>query len=51
MKNKTKDLKKDVNSIFTIDVNTQELIDAKNKSYVEINKRNDVINIVEKNIK
>lgn len=46
----TKDLKKDVNSIFTIDVNTQELIDAKNKSYVEINKRNDVINIIEKKI-
>jgi len=38
------------NSIYAIDINTQDLIDAKNKSYIETNAYNNVINIVEKKI-
>ena len=43
-------IKKNNNSIFAIDINTQDLIDAKNKSYIEKNAYNNVINIVEKKI-
>ncbi len=38
------------NSIYAIDINTQELVDAKNKSYLEKDVYNNVINIVEKKI-
>ena len=38
------------NSIATIDLNEIELIDAKNKSYVEVNSLGVVSNIVEKNV-
>lgn len=43
-------LKKKNNSIFAIDINTQDLVDTKNKSYIEKNAYNNVINIVEKKI-
>ncbi len=43
-------LKKINNSVYAIDINTQELIDAKNKSYIEKNVYNNIINIVEKKI-
>jgi hypothetical protein len=43
-------LKKISNSVYAIDVNTLDLVDAKNKSYIEKNIYNNVINIVEKKI-
>tara|TARA_Y200000002_G_C22676435_1_gene662278 strand:+ start:332 stop:1405 length:1074 start_codon:yes stop_codon:yes gene_type:complete len=43
-------LKKINNSVYAIDINTQDLIDAKNKSYIEKNIYNNIVNIVEKKI-
>jgi hypothetical protein len=43
-------LKKISNSVYAIDINTLDLVDAKNKSYIEKNIYNNVINIVEKKI-
>ena len=43
-------LKNIENSIYAININTQDLVDAKNKSYIEKNAYNNVINIVEKKI-
>ena len=42
--------KKIQNIVYAIDINTQDLVDAKNKSYIEFNKKNIVTNIVEKKI-
>jgi hypothetical protein len=38
------------NIVGAIDINTQDFIDAKNKSYIEFNKKNIITNIVEKKI-
>lgn len=38
------------NIICAADINTQDLVDAKNKSYIEFNKNNIITNIVEKKI-
>lgn len=38
------------NSVAVVDLNTVDLIDAKNKSYVEVDKLNHIKNIVEKNV-
>ena len=42
--------KKIQNIVYAIDINTQDLVDAKNKSYIKFNKKNILTNIVEKKI-
>ena len=42
--------KKIKNIVCAADINTQDFIDAKNKSYIEFNKNNIITNIVEKKI-
>lgn len=38
------------NSVFAIDINDLELLDAKNKSYIQIDKFNNITNIIEKKV-
>lgn len=38
------------NSVYAVDINNIDLIDAKNKSYIEVDKLNVITNIVEKKI-